>query len=121
MGAITTRSAREDIGMEASEQLRRYCINDSRLTDADPLAAPGIDGHTGALVLLAAMICTRAPGACFRPAIDDAVAAGVSLDEMVAVVVACRPIVGLPSTVAAAQQIAMALGVADDLLADTEP
>lgn len=105
--------------MDAAERLRRYCINDRQLyPDPGGPPADALDARTDALVRIAALIATGAPGASFYSAVDDAVAAGASIDEIVAVLERSCHLVGLPRTVAAAQRIAAALGYDEDLLAD---
>lgn len=102
--------------MDAAEQLSRYCINDRRLlTEGDASSDGVLDARTDALVRIALLIAAHAPGASFHAALDDAVAAGASLDQIVAVLDASRTVVGLPRTVAAAQRILAALGLDEDL------
>ncbi|MDE0546140.1 carboxymuconolactone decarboxylase family protein [Microbacterium sp. C7(2022)] len=107
--------------MDAAERLRRYCINDRRLFGEDdrPMAE-SLDARTDALVHLAALVAARAPGASFHVAVDDAVAAGASLGEIVAVLDATRSIAGLPRVVGAAQQIAAALGFDEEFVPQAE-
>lgn len=108
--------------MDPVELLRRYCVDDRRLpTDGGTLWPGALDERTAALVRIGALIAMRGPAASFHSAIDDGVAAGASIDEIVAVVDCAVDIVGLPRAVAAAPRIADALGYDEDLLADTGP
>ncbi|MBW9092318.1 carboxymuconolactone decarboxylase family protein [Microbacterium jejuense] len=100
--------------MDAPELLRRYCINDPRLAanDADP-PAMRLEWRTAALVRISALIAVGAPDASMRTAVDDAIAAGVEPDEIIAVLDGLVGIVGLPRVVAQAPRIAVALGYGD--------
>ena len=103
--------------MDDVERLRRFCVDDPALA-VEPWG-PGsgaLDARTVALVRLGALIATDAPAASIRSAVDDAVAAGVTLHEMVAVLEGMVSVVGLPRVVAAAPRIAAALGYGDDLV-----
>lgn len=99
------------------ERLRRYCVDHPALADeADPQWADALGAHTAALVRLGTLIAAAAPAASMRSAVDDAVAAGVSLHEILAVLDAAVSVVGLPRAVAAAPRIAAALGYGDDIV-----
>lgn len=103
--------------MDDVERLRRFCVDDPTLA-----AEPGgrwtavLDARTTALVRIAALIASSAPAPSMRSAIDEAVAAGVSLGEIMAVLDSIVSVVGRPRAVAAAPRIAAALGYADDLV-----
>lgn len=102
--------------MDAPELLRRYCINDPRLAgyhDVSP--AMHLDWRTTALVRISALIAVSASQASMQTAVDDAIVAGVSSDEIVAVLHDIVRIIGLPRAVTEAPRIAVALGYADDL------
>ncbi|MBD3940311.1 carboxymuconolactone decarboxylase family protein [Microbacterium sp. NEAU-LLC] len=105
--------------MDAPELLRRYCINDPRLARNDPVPPTmQLDSRTAALVRIAALIAVAAPDASMHAAVDDAVAAGVSPDEIIAVLDGLVGIVGMPRVVGQAPRIAVALGYGDDLSVD---
>ena len=75
------------------------------------------DPKTRALVRLAALGAAGGAGPSYGAEIDDAVRAGASAAEIVDVVEAVVPIVGLPCAVTAAPLVAMALGFdVDDAL-----
>lgn len=105
--------------MDYTERLHRLAINDPRLatsegTDAESSA---LDPKTRALVRLAALVAAGGAGPSYGAEIDDAVRAGASAEEIVDVVEAVVPIVGLPCAVSAAPLVAMALGFdVDDAL-----
>ena len=102
--------------MDAPELLRRYCINDPRLAEHHDLSPTmQLDWRTTTLMRIAALIAVSAPEASMRTAVDAAIVAGVSSDEIIAVLDDLVRIVGLPRAVAEAPRIALALGYADDL------
>ncbi|MFB7250084.1 carboxymuconolactone decarboxylase family protein [Microbacterium sp. NPDC056234] len=107
--------------MDAVERLRRLCIDDQVAgADEGPEWSEALDERTVALVRIAALIANNAPAASMRSAVDDAVAAGVALEEIVAVLEGLIGDVGLPRVVAAAPRIAVALGHGEDLVPDSE-
>ena len=100
--------------MDHTEQLRRLAINDTSFAEhclrgADAGSA-GLDPKTLALVRLAALIAVGGPEPSFGAHADAAVSAGATADEIVDILVAVVPTVGLPCVVAAAPKVAMALG-----------
>jgi 4-carboxymuconolactone decarboxylase len=107
--------------VDYTERLRRLSINDSSTAaktlslDADESLT--LDPKAVALVRLAALVAVHGAVASFGAYADAAFAAGASMTEIVDVLVAVTPVVGLPSTVAAAPRLALALGhdLEDDL------
>ena len=100
--------------MDYTERLRRLAINDAGLNDGSfdgageaPLA---LDPKSLALVRLGALVAVGGAVASFGAHADDAVNAGATVDEIVAVLVAVVPIVGLPRVVEVAPRLAIALG-----------
>lgn len=67
------------------------------------------------LCRIATLIALDAPRAAFRGPVDSALAAGISPDELVGVLVAAAPQVGLPRLMAAAPELMLALGVPLDV------
>ncbi|MFK4835131.1 carboxymuconolactone decarboxylase family protein [Microbacterium sp. ZW T2_14] len=105
--------------MDDVERLRRFCVDDASLADGSEAPwSEALDGRTIALIRIGALIASSAPAASMRSAVDEAVAAGVTLHEMVAVLDGMVGVVGLPRAVAAAPRIAAALGYGDDLVPD---
>ena len=105
--------------MDYTEWLRRLALNDVQLpddvADADALGAPReLDPKTLALVRLAALVAVRGAGASYGEHVDRAVSAGATAEEIVQVLVAVTPVVGLPCAVAAAPNVALALGYDTD-------
>lgn len=106
--------------MDDVERLRRFCVDHPALVDeAGTQWSDVLDPRTAALVRIGALIAVAAPAASMRSALDDAVAAGVSLREILAVLDGMVGIVGLPRAVAAAPRIAVALGYADDIVPES--
>ena len=73
-----------------------------------------LDPRTVALVRLAALVAVGGAVPSYGAEADAAVSAGATAAEIVDVLVAVIPIVGLPRVVAAAPQLAMALGYDTD-------
>jgi alkylhydroperoxidase/carboxymuconolactone decarboxylase family protein YurZ len=107
--------------MDYTERLRRLAINDAGLADGSfDGAGEGqleLDPKSLALVRLGALVAVGGAVASFGAHADDAVSAGATVDEIVAVLVAVVPIVGLPRVVEVAPRLAIALGYdLDDVL-----
>ena len=103
--------------MDYTDVLRRLAINDPRL--AEDLNEGGrppeeLDPKTRALVRLAALVAVGGAPPSYGAMADAAVDAGASAAEIVDVLVGVVPVVGLPSVVAAAPNLAMALGYDTD-------
>jgi alkylhydroperoxidase/carboxymuconolactone decarboxylase family protein YurZ len=78
------------------------------------IAHSGLDPHTWSLVKLAALVAIDAAPASYIWHITTAQEAGVTAEEMVGVLVALAPTVGIARIVAAAPEIAMGLGIETD-------
>ena len=76
--------------------------------------ASGLDARTFALVQIAALIALDAPPASYAWQIGNALADGVSPDDILGVLKAVALQVGGPRVVAAAPEIMVALGLALD-------
>ena len=106
--------------MEPSRQdmLRRLALNDEATIEsvlrtrmrAGDASTCWLDDKTHALVRLAGLIATEAAPATYEWAVTTAIAAGASEDEVVEVLVALAPIVGLARVNSAAPDVAVALG-----------
>jgi 4-carboxymuconolactone decarboxylase len=72
----------------------------------------GLDPRTFALVKIAALISLDAPPASYLWQVGNAVDAGATPEELVGVLRAIAPQVGLPRIVAAAPELMLALGLA---------
>ena len=103
--------------MDYIDWLRRVAINDDRLFGeiigpADwPAFDSVLDPKTRTLVRLGALIAVRAAGPSFGAQVDTAVSAGATAAEIVDVLISVVPIVGYPSVVAAAPELALAWGM----------
>jgi 4-carboxymuconolactone decarboxylase len=100
----------------AEDLLRRLVINDEAVVgevlsgrvSADHGSELG--AKTDALVRLAALLAVGAATPSLREAVDRAFAAGATRGEVVAVLVATGPTIGLASLVASAPRLALAMG-----------
>lgn len=70
-----------------------------------------LDPRTYSLVKIAALVALDAPPASYLAQVAFALEAGVEADEILAVLVAVAPQVGLPRVAAAAPEIMLALGL----------
>jgi 4-carboxymuconolactone decarboxylase len=75
------------------------------------LEASGLDPRTYSLVKIAALIALDAPSASYIGQVEFAREAGVDADEILRVLVAVAPQVGLPRAIAAAPELMLALGL----------
>ena len=97
--------------------LRRFAINDPRLAEdlgGASVEPEELDPKTLALVRLAALVAVGGALPSYGALADAAVDAGASAAEIVDVLIGVVPVVGLPSVVAAAPNLAMALGYDTD-------
>jgi 4-carboxymuconolactone decarboxylase len=94
------------------ERLRCLTINDARFAEGAgrDLESQDLNPKTLALVRLAALIAVGGAVPSYGAQADAAVGAGATAAEIVDVLVGVVPVVGLPSVVAAAPKLAMALG-----------
>src|SRR5688500_7944207 len=76
----------------------------------DAIDVAKLTAKTSALVRLGALVAADAAPATFQWAVDVALAAGASDEDVIGALVAVAPIVGMASVVAAAPDIAVALG-----------
>ena len=108
--------------MEYTEVLRLLAINDEHFAEqlvsgAEPMK---LDPKTVALVRVAALVAVGGAVPSYGAEADAAVSAGATAAEIVDVLVSIVPVVGLPSVVAAAPSLALALGYdIDDALEQT--
>jgi 4-carboxymuconolactone decarboxylase len=106
------------------ETLRRLAIIDEGFVTGEAglgLGLAGIaalDPKTAALLQLAASVASGSPAVCLEWSTGLALAAGASEDEIAEVLLAIAPVAGLGRVVAAAPEIAAALGY--DMAADLE-
>ncbi|WP_322938392.1 carboxymuconolactone decarboxylase family protein [Nocardioides bizhenqiangii] len=104
--------------MDYTDLLRRLSLHDERvvaevLCGSDPQfegPAAILDPRSLALVRLAALVAVGGAVPSFGAQADAAINAGATAAEIVEVLVAVLPVVGLPCVVAAAPKLALALG-----------
>jgi alkylhydroperoxidase/carboxymuconolactone decarboxylase family protein YurZ len=98
------------------ETLRRLALSDERFMEAelkmglDTVQVSGLDPKTHALVRLAAALAIDAAPSSYQSAVEPALAAGASIDEIVGTLIAVAPTIGLARVVSAAPELALALG-----------
>ena len=99
--------------------LRRLAINDEHVIEdgATDLELVRLDPKTLALVRIGMLVAVGGAVPTYGAEVDAALSAGATVDEIVEVLVSAVPVVGLPSVVAAAPSLALALGYdVDDAL-----
>jgi 4-carboxymuconolactone decarboxylase len=103
--------------MDQVEQLlRRLALNDEKvvgsvLSRAGGLSAPrALDRKAEALVQVGALLSVGAPTASLRWTVEHAQATGATDEEILGVLVAIGPAVGLARVVAGAPSLALAMG-----------
>ena len=99
--------------MDYKEKVRRLALNDPSLLDvraASELESVELEPRTLALVRLAALIAVGGAVPSYGELADAAVGSGVTAAEVVDVLAAVIPIVGLPCVVEAAPKLALVLG-----------
>lgn len=97
--------------VDHAEVLRRLTVNDERVGDGEGLEDAPLSSRDRALVRIAAAVAVGASVPTYGAEIDGAVEAGVDPAEVVGVLAAIVPVVGLPTVVAAAPRVALALGL----------
>jgi alkylhydroperoxidase/carboxymuconolactone decarboxylase family protein YurZ len=103
--------------------LTKLSLNDdaliAELTDSDEanLEASGLDPRSHALVRLGALLALDASPAAYASVVRLAVRAGASIPEIVGVLVAVVPSIGIARAVSAAPHLALAIGFdVDDVI-----
>ena len=96
--------------------LRRLALNDEESVERVLTAAPGPDGElslgrkSDLLVRLGALLALGAATTSIRNTVDHAMEAGATESEIVGVLVAVAPAVGLARVVSTAPRLAAAIG-----------
>ena len=95
--------------------LRRLALRDDRyieglLSGERATAASCIEPKAHALVRIASLIAIDAAPPSYMSAVEEALEAGASLDEIVGTLIAVMPIVGVARVVSAAPNLGLALG-----------
>src|SRR5436309_11131375 len=101
---------------EYQERLRSLALSDDRFVAAvlgmgqDTVDASGLDPKTHAMVRLAALLAVDAAQSSYNASAELALASGATLDEIVGILIAVAPTIGLGRVVSAAPELALALG-----------
>jgi alkylhydroperoxidase/carboxymuconolactone decarboxylase family protein YurZ len=109
-----------EVTREAEQTLRGVSMGDAPLLERllamqlDNLEVSGLDPRTYSLVKIATLIAIDAPPASYVAQVAFAAEAGVTADEIIGVLVAAAPQVGIPKVVAAAPEIMLALDLSLD-------
>jgi len=92
--------------------LRLLTINDEHVSEeaVRRAASPKLPPRTLALVRIAALVAVGGAVPSYGAEVDAAISAGASTDEIVEVLLDIVSVVGLPCVVAAAPNLALALG-----------
>jgi 4-carboxymuconolactone decarboxylase len=102
--------------IEYQDRLRCLALNDDAFVGSvlgmglDTVDASRLDARTHALVRLAGLVSVGAAPSAYHASVEAALAAGARYDEIVGVLIAVAPAVGLARVVSAAPQLALALG-----------
>ena len=87
----------------------------------DNIEVSGLDPKTHALVRLGALVAQDAAPASYQWNVGMALSAGATVEDVVGVLIAVAPTVGLARVVSAAPELALAIGYdIDAALADTD-
>jgi 4-carboxymuconolactone decarboxylase len=85
-------------------------VEDQAGLGLDPAGKSTLDPKTTALLQVAVSVAIGSPAVCLQWSTSRAVAAGASEDEITGVLLAIAPVAGLGRVVAAAPEVATALG-----------
>src|SRR3954451_25187102 len=102
--------------VEYQERLRSMAISDDRFVASvlgmgrDTIDASGLDPKTHAMVRLAALMAVDAGQVSYNASAELALASGASVDEIVGILIAVAPAIGLGRVVSAAPELGLALG-----------
>ena len=117
-GGMVANGERKGVGQTVrfQETLRRLAMIDEGFVEhqarlgLDPVQASALDPKTAALLQVGASAAIGSPAVCLEWATGRALAAGASEDEIADVLLAIAPVAGLGRVVAAAPEVATALG-----------
>lgn len=114
-----------EVTKETSDRLEGIAIGEQDLLASllemqmHNLENSGLDPRTYSLVKIAALIALDAPPASYVAQVAFALEAGVEPEELMKVLVAVAPQVGLPRAIAAAPELMLALGLDIDVTGET--
>jgi len=101
---------------EYQQRLRSLALNDASFVRSvlgmghDTVEVSRLDPKTHALVRLGALLAIHAAPSSYQANVEVALAAGASFDEIVGILIAVAPAIGLARVVSAAPELALALG-----------
>ena len=113
--------------MDYQERLRSMALSDDRFVASvlgmgqDTIDASGLDPKTHAMVRLAALLAVNAAPSSYNACAELALASGASHDEIVGILIAVAPSIGLGRVVSAAPDLALALGYDVDAALEAQP
>ncbi|HET6686859.1 MAG TPA: carboxymuconolactone decarboxylase family protein [Jiangellaceae bacterium] len=96
--------------------LRSLALNDEEFIDSvlsirpEDVEASGLDPKAHALVRLGALLALDAAPASYQSVVGSALASGATVEEIVGVLIAVAPMVGIARIVSAAPELALAVG-----------
>jgi 4-carboxymuconolactone decarboxylase len=105
-----------DLTVRFQETLRRLAMIDERFVEDEaglglgPAGTSALDAKTVALLQVAVSVAIGSPGVCLEWSAGRALGAGATEDEIADVLLAIAPVAGLGRVVAAAPDVAIALG-----------
>jgi 4-carboxymuconolactone decarboxylase len=108
MAEVSKDTAERLEGLAAAEDDLITSLLEMQIHNRD---ASGLDPRTYSLVKIAALIALDAPPASYVAQVAFALESGVDPDDILKVVVAVAPQVGIPRAVAAAPELMLALGL----------
>jgi 4-carboxymuconolactone decarboxylase len=101
---------------EYQERLRSLALSDDRFVGSvlgmahDTVEISRLDSKTHAFVRLAALLAVDAGQSSYNASVEVALASGATYDEIVGILIAVAPAVGLGRVVSAAPELGLALG-----------
>src|SRR3954452_11287989 len=113
--------------LEYQERLRCMALSDDRFVASvlgigqNTIEASGLDRKTHAMVALAALLAVDGAQSSYNASAELALASGASLDEIVGILIAVAPTIGLGRVVSAAPDLGLALGYDVDAALEAQP
>jgi alkylhydroperoxidase/carboxymuconolactone decarboxylase family protein YurZ len=101
---------------EYQERLRSLALSDAEFVRSvlgmgqDTVEISRLDPKTHALVRLAALLAVDSGQSSYNATVEVALASGASVDEIVGILIAIAPAIGLGRVVSAAPELGLALG-----------
>ena len=110
------RVSEEAKDVDYREVLRRLTIGDASILDTGSSGNPGalsdytLDAKASSFACLGASVALGASSSGYQEYVNAALAAGATVDEVVGVLIAVAPAVGLTSVISAAPALGLAVG-----------